>query len=120
MNSLIGRILRTGLLISAGAIGYTSTAFALPTDVAVTPPEGARFFVGQKFDLRVEGKGTGPFAATIKVDGVSRAFASGAQNSTLTDGITAPGFGGFNLRGYFNNHSGLHTFAATFTDASGT
>jgi alkaline phosphatase len=120
MNSLITKILRTGLLIAAGAFGSASTAVALPTDVTVTPPEGERFFVGQKFDLRVEGKGTGPFSATIKIDGISRTFGSGAQNSTVTDGITSPGFGGFNLRGYSNADLGIHNITATFTDASGT
>src|ERR1700730_13495353 len=118
MNSLIGSILRSCLLIVT--IGAASAVLALPTSVTVTPPDGARFFVDQKFDLRVEGKGTGPFSATIKIDGVTRAFTSGTQNTTLTDGITSPGFGGFNLRGYFNSHPGVHTITASFTDASGT
>src|SRR6266851_2303402 len=120
MNYFISKILSTGLLIGAGVIGFASTAFALPTDVTVTPPEGARFFVSQKFDLRVEGKGTGPFSATIKIDGISRTFSSGAQNSTVTDGITSAGFGGYNLRGYSNADPGVHTITATFTDVSGT
>src|SRR5713226_8428955 len=120
MNYFISKILSTGLLIGAGVIGFASTAFALPTDVTVTPPEGARFFVSQKFDLRVEGKGTGPCSATIKIDGIPRAFSSGTQNSTVTDGITSAGFGGFNLRGYSNADPGVHTITATFTDASGT
>jgi len=120
MNSLISKILRIGLLIGAGVLGSASTTCALPTNVTVTPPEGARFFVGQKFDLRVEGKGTGPFSATIRIDGISRTFSSGAQNSTVTDGITSAGFGGYNLRGYSNADPGVHTITATFTDASGT
>ena|SRR5260370_34206709 len=91
MNYFISKILSTGLLIGAGVIGFASTAFALPTDVTVTPPEGARFFVSQKFDLRVEGKGTGPCSATIKIDGIPRAFSSGTQNSSVTDGITSAG-----------------------------
>src|SRR6267378_3545898 len=106
MNSLSARILRSCMLIVI--IGTTGAVFALPTNVTVTPPEGARFFVGQKFDLRVEGKGTGPFSATIKIDGISRTFSSGAQNSTVTDGITSAGFGGFNLRGYSNSEPGIH------------
>src|ERR1700682_1946429 len=117
MNSLSARILRSCMLIVI--IGSTGVVFALPTSGTVTPRDGDRFFVGQKVDLRVEGKGTGPFSATIKIDGVPRAFTSGVQNSTLTDGITSPGFGGFNLRGYLNNHLGVHTISATFTDASG-
>src|ERR1700730_16444084 len=120
MNYLISKILCTALLIGAGIMGFAGTAFALPTDVTVTPPEGARFFVGQKFDLRVEGKGTGPFSATIRIDGIARAFSSGAQNSIVTDGITSAGFGGFNLRGYSNADPGVHTITATFTDAGGT
>jgi len=118
MNSLISRILRSCLLVIVSSA--TTAVFALPTNVTVTPPDSARFFVGQKFDLRVEGKGTGPFQATIKIDGVPQTFTSGTQNSTFTDGITSPGFGGFNLRGYSNSQPGVHTIVATFTDASGT
>src|SRR6266404_1279008 len=118
MNSLISRILRSCLLVIVSSA--TTAVFALPTNVTVTPPDSARFFVGQKFDLRVEGKGTGPFQATIMIDGVPQTFTSGTQNSTFTDGITSPGFGGFNLRGYSNSQPGVHTIVATFTDASGT
>jgi alkaline phosphatase len=95
-------------------------AAASPTEVSVTPPNGARFFAGQKFDLRVEGKGTGPFSAAIKIDGHSLNFTSGVQNSTATDGITSAGYGGFNLRGYSNGKIGDHTIVATFTDSTGT
>jgi len=35
----------------------------------LVPPDGARFLEHQRFDLRVEGKGTGPFWATLAVDG---------------------------------------------------
>ena len=118
MANLIRRMFYFCLLV--GAVGATSSVFALPTNVNVTPPDGARFFVGQRFDLRVEGKGAGPFSATLKIDGVSQTFTSGVQNSTVTDGISSAGFGGFNLRGYSNNDPGVHTIAATFTDASGT
>jgi alkaline phosphatase len=96
------------------------TVFAAPTEVVVSPPSGARFLLGQKFDLRVEGKGAGPFSATIAVDGVLLQFTSGAQNSLTTDGITAAGYGGFNLRGYSNFTPGSHTITATFTDSTGT
>ncbi|MCI0441783.1 hypothetical protein L0152_01035, partial [bacterium] len=73
-----------------------STAFAAPTNVSITPPDGARFLEGQKFDLRVEGQGTGPFSATLTIDGVQQTFTSGVQNSDTTDGISSTGFGGFN------------------------
>src|SRR5215470_8312750 len=101
-------------------LGAAGAVYALPTEVTVTPPNGARFAVGQKFDLRVEGKGTGPFSATITIDGVRLRFTSGAQNSTTTDGITAAGYGGFNLRGYSCVFPGTHTITATFTDSTGT
>jgi alkaline phosphatase len=88
--------------------------------VSVTPPNNARFLVSQRFDLRVEGKGTGPFSATLAIDGVPQTFSSGQQNSTVTDGISTPNWGGFNLRGYTNAQPGIHTITASFTDATGT
>lgn len=109
-----------GILVCACGLGAFSSVFALPTDVTITPPNGARFLAGQKFDLRVEGKGTGPYSANIYIDGKLLPFTSGAQNTTTTDGITSAGWGGFNLRGYSNTRAGLHTIRATFTDASGT
>ena len=108
------------LLLLACALGAGLHAFALPTEVTITPPDGARFLVGQKFDLRVEGKGTGPFSATLKIDGRAVDFTSGVQNSNATDGITSAGYGGFNLRGYANRRAGFHVLRATFTDATGT
>src|SRR5947209_2196547 len=81
---------------------------AAPTEVRVMPPEGARFLIGQKFDIRVEGKGSGNFSATLSIDGREHKFTSGIQNSSITDGITMPGFGGFNLRGYSNHQPGTH------------
>ncbi len=95
-------------------LGAAGAVYALPTEVTVAPPNGSRFVVGQRFDLRVEGKGAGPFSATIAVDGVPLRFTSGAQNSLTTDGITAAGFGGFNLRGYSNFAPGTHTITATW------
>ncbi len=92
-------------------------AFAAPT-IRLTPPSGARFLEGQRFDLRVEGKGTGPFSATLAVDGIPLSFSSGAQNTTTTDGITSAGYGGFNLRGFSLPQGGHHTLHATFTDAT--
>ena len=63
----------------------SSIVWAAPTNVSITPPNNARFIAGQRFDLRVEGKGTGPFSATLTIDGVAQAFTSGAQNTTTTD-----------------------------------
>lgn len=100
-----------------------SVVAALParaaTNVSVVPPTGARFLAGQKFDIRVEGKGTGPFSATLAIDGVPHAFTSGNQGTTTTDDISSPGWGGFNLRGYSSWAPGVHTLTATFTDAGG-
>ena len=116
MNSARSRFLGGATLVAFAA---ASGALAAPT-IRLTPPSGARFLEGQRFDLRVEGKGTGPFSATLAVDGVPLGFSSGAQNTTTTDGITSPGFGGFNVRGFFLPRRGHHTLRATFTDATGT
>lgn len=95
------------------------TAGAAP-DLTVTPPTGARFLPGQRFDLRVEGKGTGPFSATLAVNGEPVEFSSGGQGTVETDGITAHGYGGFDLRGFSLRRPGVYTLRATFTDATGT
>ncbi|HEX9050043.1 MAG TPA: alkaline phosphatase [Anaeromyxobacter sp.] len=94
-------------------------ARAAPT-VTVAPADGARFLVAQRFDLRVEGKGTGPYSATLQIDGVPVPFTSGVQNSTSTDGISLAGYGGFNVRGFSSASPGRHVVKATFTDATGT
>ena len=94
-------------------------ALAAPS-IRLTPPPGARFLEGQLFDARVEGQGTGPFSATLSLDGVPVTFSSGAQNTVATDGITLPGWGGFNRRGLSLPTSGRHILSATFTDATGT
>lgn len=111
-------IVRLLFLVTIVSSGYA--VHAAPTNVSITPPNSARFLPGQKFDLRVEGKGTGPFRATIAIDGVPQTFTSGVQNSTTTDGISSAGFGGFNIRGYFNLQLGTHTITASFTDSTGT
>jgi alkaline phosphatase len=107
------------LALGIGGFGLTQTAYAAPS-VSVTPPGNARFLVDQRFDIRVEGKGTGPFSATLAIDGVAQEFSSGAQNTSTTDGITSAGYGGFNLRGFSSKKPGRHTITATFTDATGT
>ncbi|MEK6325362.1 MAG: alkaline phosphatase [Acidobacteriota bacterium] len=117
IHFLIRQVLRLALLAFIGSASY---ALALPTNVSVTPPNQARFLTGQRFDLRVEGTGTGPFSATLSIDGVRQTFTSGVQNSNNTDGISTSGFGGFNLRGYSTKKPGTHTITATFTDSTGT
>jgi alkaline phosphatase len=107
------------LFLIAAALTSARVASALPSNVNITPPNGARFLSGQRFDLRVEGKGVGPFSATLSIDGVPQTFTSGAQNTTTTDGITVAGYGGFNLRGYSNTAPGTHTITATFSDSTG-
>lgn len=116
-RALVRNFLRFAL---SAFLSLPPAATAQPSGVSLTPPDGARFLAGQKFDLRVEGKGIGPFSATLAIDGLPQTFTSGKQNSTETDGISAPGYGGFNLRGYANNKPGTHTITATFTDSSGT
>jgi alkaline phosphatase len=103
-----------GLSLAAG-----TQASASPTNVLVSPPNNARFLPGQRFDLRVEGKGTGPFSASVTIDGQPVAFTSGTQGSTETDGITLPGYGGFNHRALSDERPGDHVVSATFTDSTG-
>jgi alkaline phosphatase len=90
------------------------------TNVTITPQNHAKFLSGQRFDIRVEGQGTGPFSATLAIDGAVQTFTSGVQSSTTTDGISLTGWGGFNLRGYSSCEPGTHTIKATFTDSAGT
>jgi len=105
-------------MLSAGVL-ISGVASALPSNVRIIPPGSARFLVGQKFDVRVEGRGTGPFSATIAIDGVPQEFTSGVQGSNETDEISSAGYGGFNLRGYGNDIAGTHTVTATFSDTTG-
>lgn len=84
--------------------------------VALIPPSGARFVPGQRFDVRVEGKGAGPFSATLALDGEPLAFTSGTQGSFETDGITEAGWGGFGRRGLSLDRPGTYTLSATFTE----
>jgi alkaline phosphatase len=98
--------------------------------VTITPPNGARFFPGQRFDIRVEAKGKGKFSATMTIDGKCRAFSSPrnacpkwTEPSATTDGITTTSptlYGGFNLRGFSSNKPGIHTITAKVSDEEGT
>lgn len=114
IQTTLGSFAATLLLCSAAGLAH-----AAPTAVSITPPDNARFVAGQRFDLRLEGRGTAPFAATIAIDGVPHAF-TGAQDPTTTDGVSSAGWGGFNLRGFSATKPGTHTITATFTDATGT
>jgi alkaline phosphatase len=111
------RSVRLALLLLPLASAAVSVA-ASPT-IRLIPPSGARFLEGQRFDLRVEGKGVGPFAATLSLDGQPLTFTSGGQNTVATDGVTTAGYGGFNRRGFSLTAHGHHTLTATFTDATG-
>jgi alkaline phosphatase len=100
-------------------LAAAQTAVAAPTLVTLTPPNGARFLEGQRFDIRVEGKGTGPFSATLTLDGALLPFTSGGQNTLNTDGISSPGWGGFNVRAVSLHEQGHHRLRATFSDTTG-
>jgi alkaline phosphatase len=105
-------------LAAAVLLGCASAYGA--TNVTLTPPEGARFLAHQRFDIRVEGKGTGNYSAKLWIDGQPVEFTSGVQNTTTTDGISLAGWGGFNHRGYSLPRDGVHTLKAEFTDDGGT
>jgi alkaline phosphatase len=113
--------MNTRLITLLASLALAAGASAAPT-VTVSPPSGARFFPGQRFDIRVEAKGSAPFAATLTIDGQGQDFTSPAGAATpsiATDGISKDGTGGFNLRGYSSERPGKHTIAATVTDATG-
>jgi alkaline phosphatase len=118
MTALVRRGLHRAALLAL-LVPAAAPASAAPT-IRITPPSGARLLEGQKFDLRVEGQGLGPFWATLTIDGAPVSFTSGTQNTVVTDGITLPGFGGFNRRGFSLRSAGHHALEATFTDATGT
>jgi alkaline phosphatase len=123
MNRVVHRSPGRALLLPVVGVGFSLLSVApamAASNVTITPQNHAKFLSEQRFDIRVEGQGTGPFSATLAIDGKPAAFTSGAQNSTTTDGITSSGWGGFNLRGYSNCQAGTHTITATFTDSAGT
>ena len=107
-------------LLSLGAAFAATLASAAPTNVALVPSDGAKFIVHQRFDIRVEGQGTGPYSAKLWIDGHPARFTSGTQGTSTTDGISAAGWGGFNLRGSSLANKGWHTLTAELTDATGT
>ena len=109
----------SNILAMAAALAAVA-ASAAPGSVTLVPSDGARFLVHQRFDIRVEGQGTGPYSAKLWIDGQRATFTSGTQGTTTTDGISAPGWAGFNLRGSSLTHKGWHTLTAELTDATGT
>lgn len=111
---------RASALLATLLACLSTPAFAAPTQVAILPSDGARLLAHQRFDIRVEGQGTGPFTAKLWIDGQPATFTSSAQGTTSTDGISAAGWGGFNLRGSSLTHKGWHTLTAEFSDATGT
>jgi len=116
----VNRIHRTlALAVALGVILSASAAQAQATSVAVWPANGARFLPGQRFDIRVEGKGTAPYSASLKINGRPVAFTSGTADPILTDGISKAGWGGFNVRGHSLRKPGNYLLEATFKDASG-
>jgi hypothetical protein len=83
------------LLLTLAVSLLAPVAQALPAKVTVTPPSGARFIEDQRFDIRVEGVGTGPFQASLTVDGEPLQRASDA--------------GGFYLRGQVAGGQAVYT-----------
>jgi len=118
MNPNVSR--RLSRLLALAAALTAVAASAAPAKVSLVPSDGARFLVHQRFDIRVEGQGTGPYSAKLWVDGHPATFTSGAQATSTTDGISTAGWGGFNLRGSSLAHKGWHTVTAELTDATGT
>jgi alkaline phosphatase len=120
--------MRSSLSIAIGAMIFVVVAWegkAIGQDgpmVNVYPPDGTRFVQGQRFDIRVEGTGAAAdqYSASLLIDGKPVPFTSGASDAVNTDGITSPGWGGFNVRGYSNKRPGLHTIQASFASSQGT
>ncbi|HVP62999.1 MAG TPA: alkaline phosphatase [Myxococcaceae bacterium] len=105
--------------ITLVVLAFAPAALADPASVAVYPPNGARFLPGQRFDIRVEGKGAAPFSASLSINGHPVSFTSGTADPVATDGISPAGWGGFNRRGYWLGKPGTYTLSATFKDGSG-
>src|SRR5439155_5170062 len=93
------------------ALAVAGAATADPV-VTITPPNGARFFPGQRFDIPAEATGKGRISATMAIDGKCQGISSPrnacpkwTEPSATTAGITlTPSlYGGFNLRGFSSN-----------------
>ncbi|MGC4000902.1 MAG: alkaline phosphatase [Anaeromyxobacter sp.] len=111
----------TRLLALLALLAPALAARAEVSEVRLMPPSGARFLPGQRFDVRVEGRSLSSspaYAASLTVDGRPVAFTSAADPVT-TDGITAKGYGGFDVRAFTLRRPGKHVLSATFTDGAG-
>ena len=86
-------------------------ALALPASVTVTPPDGARFLEYQRFDIRVEGKGTGPFGATLAIDGAPSPSPPARRTPSTPTASARAGWGGFNVRGFASTARPPHPHA---------
>ena len=106
---LIRTIRSLTVLAVVATLAQASAAHAQANSVAIFPPNGARFLPGQKFDIRVEGKGGAPYTASLAINGTPVAFTSGPDNA-----VDTAGYGGFNVRGYSLNRPGLYTLTALF------
>ena len=62
-------------------------AAAAPAGAALLPPDGARFLVHQRFDVRVEGQVSGPVTAKLWVDGKQAATGSITLNLSFSPGV---------------------------------
>ena len=121
--------MRVHVRSTLAALVVAGVAMADPV-VTITPPSGARFFPGQRFDIRVEAKGKGKFSATMSIDGKCQGFSSPknvcpkwTEPSATTDGVTLTTptlYGGFNLRGFSSKKPGSHTITAKVSDDDGT
>ena len=101
------------MLASVAVTTLADPAAALAPTVNITPPVGARFVAGQRFDIRVEyaPSGGGSLSAvTLTIDNAAQPVAVASLDA----------FRGINLRAQFLTRKGDHTIRATATDASGT
>lgn len=98
------------------ALFPAASAWAAPT-ATIQPYDGARFAVGQRFDIRVEAQtttGSAPATVQLKIDNKVVPF------SSENDSFTTTGYYGYNRRGAFIMSAGNHTITATVTDSTGT
>jgi alkaline phosphatase len=99
--------------LSALAAG---AAWANPT-VSIQPYDGARFGAGQKFDIRIEVTTTNNYRPTMTrflLDHAPIIFTSGPNTA-----VDAPGYFGYNLRGYSTMRPGIHHIDAMVGDGYG-
>ena len=112
MNQIAARRTVAVTALSAALLGLASISSAAPV-VRVTPPAGARFAVGQLFDLRVEFT---PSAGATLTD--VRLFADDTRIPLRLTDLDA--FGGYTLRAQKFTAAGVHNIRARATDSTGT